>query len=178
MPTEKKEASIKALREKIAGSKDLFFTDFRGLTVGDLKTLRNSLRKDSTSYSVIKNTLFGIAIGEDRRTQLRSVLEGPTAVAFVGTDPVSAAKALVKFATDSKKLKVKAAFVDGQFLSAADVEALSKIRGRRELLTAMVGSLHAPLHGLVNVLHGTHRKLVYALHAIQQKKSETETPAA
>jgi large subunit ribosomal protein L10 len=178
MPTEKKEASIKAMREKLAGSKDLFFTDFRGLTVGELKTLRNALRKDSTSYSVIKNTLFAIAIGEERRTQLKTVLEGPTAVAFVGADPVAAAKALVKFAADSKKLQVKAAFVDGQFLSAEDVQALSKIRGRHELLTALVGSLHSPLHGLVNVLHGSHRKLVYVLHAIHQKKSETETPAS
>ena len=172
MPTEKKEASIKALREKIAGSKDLFFTDFRGLTVGELKTLRNSLRKYSTSYAVIKNTLFGIAIGDEKRAQLKTVLEGPTGVAFSGTDPVAAAKALTQFATESKKLTIKAAFVDGAFFDRPKIEALSRVPSRLELLTKLVGSLKSPIHGIVGVLGAQRSKIVHVLGALHRKKFE------
>ncbi len=177
MPTPKKDAEIVALRERAAKVASMFFTDYRGLTVGELRMLRNELRKDSASYSVVKNTLFGIAIGDEKREQLKGVLEGPTAVAFVESDPVLAAKALAKFANDSKKLQIKAAFVDGRFLDAAEVLALSKIRGRQELLAALVGSLKSPLYRLHGVLNGNRGKLVRLLHAIHGKKSEDQ-PAA
>lgn len=172
MPTEKKNAEIVELRDRVAKSASMFFTDYRGLTVGELKILRNELRKDAATYSVVKNTLFGIAVGDERREQLKGVLEGPTAVAFVTSDPVAAAKALAKFAADSKKLQIKAALVDGRFLPAADVTALSKIRSRRELLAALVGSLQSPLYRLHGTLNNNRAKLVQLLNAVHVKKTE------
>ena len=177
MPTAKKEAEIERLRERTARVACMFFTDYRGLTVGELRTLRNELRKDASTYSVVKNTLFRIAIDEARRNQLKGVLEGPTAVAFVGSDPVAAAKALTKFADDSKKLQIKAAIVDGRYLGPADIAALSKVRARLELLTALVGSLKSPLYRLHGTLNANRGKLVRALRAIHTKKSEAQ-PAA
>ena len=177
MPTAKKEAEIERLRERAAHAASMFFTDYRGLTVGELRTLRNELRKDSSTYSVVKNTLFRIAIDDERRNQLKGVLEGPTAVAFVGSDPVAAAKALTKFADDSKKLQIKAAIVDGRYLGPADVAALSKIRARLELLGALVGSLKSPLYRLHGTLNANRSKLVRALRAVHTKKSEAQ-PAA
>ncbi len=178
MPTPKKDAAIKGLRDRIDGSRNVFFTDFRGLTVGELRTLRNALRKESIAYSVIKNTLFGIALGDERRAQLSSILEGPTGVAFAGNDPVSAAKALTHFAAESKKLRIKAALVDGDFYDAPKVEALSKVPPRTELLAKLVRSLQSPMYGLVAVLGGNQRKLVLLLEAIRLKKSESQTAAA
>jgi large subunit ribosomal protein L10 len=177
MPTEKKNAEIEELRKRVAGSASLFFTDYRGLTVGELRTLRDELRKDAASYSVVKNTLFGIAVGDERRAQLKDILAGPTAVAFVTSDPVAAAKALAKFATDSKKLQIKAGFVDGRFLAATDVEALSKIRGRRELHAALVGRLKSPFYRLHGTLHAGISKLVRTLHALHQQRTDAQ-PAA
>jgi len=136
--------------------------------------LRKELRKDASSYSVVKNTLFRIAIDEERRNQLKGVLEGPTAVAFVGSDPVAAAKALTKFADDSKKLQIKAAIVDGRYLGPADITALSKIRARLELLTALVWSLKWPLYRLHGTLNANRSKLVRGLRAGHTKKSEAQ----
>ena len=177
MPTEKKDAEIVELRARVDKAASMFFTDYRGLTVGELRTLRNELRKDAASYSIVKNTLFGIAVGDERRNQLQGVLEGPTAVAFVTADPVLAAKALAKFATDSKKLQIKAALVDGKLLKTADVNALAKIRGRHELHAALVGSLMSPLYRLHGTLNANRTKLVQLLHAVHGKKSESQ-PAA
>ena len=179
MPTEKKNEAIQALQERIKGSPNVFFTDFRGLTVGELRTLRNALRRESAAYSVIKNTLFGIAIGDEKRAELKSVLEGPTGVAFAGGDPVGAARALTQFATDSKKLQIKAAIVYGQVFDRARVEALSKVPPRKELLARLVGTLRSPIQRLHGAMTGHHRKLVYVLSAIHAKKSESApAPAA
>jgi large subunit ribosomal protein L10 len=178
MPTEKKNEAIEQIKQQLEKNPNVFFTDFRGLTVGELRTLRTALRKESAAYSVIKNTLFGIAIGSEKRAALKSVLEGPTGVAFVGDDPVGAAKALTAFANDSKKLQIKAAIVDGQFFDPKQIEALSKVPPRLELLARLVGALHSPVQRLHSALTGGQRKLVYALDAIHKKRSESESPAA
>ena len=176
MPTAKKDEAIAALREKIGQSSSMFFTDFRGLTVGELRTLRTSLRKAQASYEVVKNTLFGLAVGPEKREQLTTILAGPTAVAFTGSDPVGAAKSLTQFAADTKKLTIKAAFVDGAYFDPSKIEALSKVPARDELLAKLVGSLKSPLFGIVAVMGGNRGKLVRVLHALHAKRSEA--PAA
>jgi large subunit ribosomal protein L10 len=177
MPTERKNESIKDLKARVAASPNFFLTDYRGLTVGELRTLRVALRKSSAEYAIVKNTLFGKAIGDERLSELRPQLDGPTAVAFAGEDVVAAAKALVQFATESKKLRIKAAYVDGLLYDVAKVEALSKVPSRVELHAKLVGSLKSPIHRLHNVLHGSKRKLVTVLHALHEKKSAA-APAA
>jgi len=177
MPTQKKNEAIAKLRERVAATKNLFFTDMRGLTVGEMQSLRNALRKEASSYSVVKNTLFGKALGEERRALLEKILAGPTGVAFVGDDPIGAAKALTQFADDSKKLQIKAAIVEGRYYDSAGVASLAQLPRRPELLAKLVGSLKSPVCGIVNVLAGNPRKLVQLLEAIRLKKTG-EQPAA
>ena len=177
MPTQKKNDEIDALKQRLAASPNVFFTDYRGLTVGELRTLRNALRKESAAYAIVKNTLFGIAIGSEKRTALKAVLEGPTGVAFVGDDPVGAAKALTHFANESKKLQIKAAIVDGRIIDTTQVIALSKVPPRTELLARLVGSLRSPIYRLHGAMKGHHRKLVYVLSAIHEKRSAAESAA-
>ena len=176
MPTQRKNDSIKELKARVESHPNFFLTDYRGLTVGEMRTLRVALRKSAAEYSVIKNTLFGKAIGDDRLGELKPLLEGPTGIAFAGDDVLAAVKALVQFATESKKLKIKAGVVDGLLYDVRKIEALSKVPSRPELYAKLVGSLKSPLYGLHNVLHGSKRKLVLALHAVHTKKSEA-TPA-
>jgi large subunit ribosomal protein L10 len=177
MPTQRKNESIKELKARVEAHPNFFLTDYRGLTVGEMRTLRVALRKSSAEYAVIKNTLFGKAIGDDKLGELKPLLEGPTGVAFAGDDVVAAVKALVQFANESKKLKIKAGIIDGLLYDLGRIEALSKVPSRPELLTRLVGSLKSPLYGLHNVLYGSKRKLVLALNAIHAKKSEA-SPAA
>src|SRR5215472_13122280 len=89
MPTARKEAAVQELRERLAGSQNLFLTDFAGLTVEEITKLRGELRKDGSTYAVVKNTLFKIAAGEDIAKQLDEFLAGPTGIVFAGTDPVA-----------------------------------------------------------------------------------------
>ncbi|HEY1867807.1 MAG TPA: 50S ribosomal protein L10 [Candidatus Cybelea sp.] len=170
MPTARKEASVSELAEKLAGAKNLFLTDYAGLTVGEITKLRAELRKDGNTYSVVKNTLFRIAAG-DLAGQLDSFLAGPTGIVFAGADPVGPAKALKTFSDTVKRVKVKAAYIDGQIVDAAQVEKLAKLPPKLELIASLVGTLAGPLRGLVTVLSGNQSGLVRVLNAIREQKA-------
>src|SRR5689334_21418192 len=148
MPTARKEAAIGELAERLAAAKSLFLTDYAGLTVSEITKLRGELRKDGSSYAVVKNTLFRIAAG-DLAGQLESYLAGPTGIVFSGEDPVAPAKALKTFSDTVKKVAVKAAYIDGRIVDAAQVEVLAKLPPKIELVAKLVGTLANPLRGLV-----------------------------
>jgi large subunit ribosomal protein L10 len=169
MPTAKKEAVVQELRDRLADSKNLFLTDFAGLTVADITKLRGELRKDGSTYSVVKNTLFKIAAG-DLASTFDEYLAGTTGVVFAGTDPVGPAKALKTFSKDVKAIGIKAAYIDGRIVGAAQVEILASLPPKQELLAKLVGSLASPMRGLVTVLQGNQSGLVRALNAIREQK--------
>ena len=171
MPTAKKEATIEELRERIAKSPNLFLTDYAGLTVAEITKLRGQLRKDGTTYAVVKNTLFRKAAGDELADKLEAFLSGPTAIVFGGVDPVAPAKALKQFSDATKPVPVKAAYIDGQVVEPAKVAVLAALPSKDELLAKLVGSLASPLRGLVTVLSGNQSGLVRALNAIREKKS-------
>jgi large subunit ribosomal protein L10 len=178
MPTAKKEATIEELRERIAGSKHLFFTNYQGLTVEEITRLRGELRKDGSTYGVVKNTLFKRAAGDDLAAQLDAILAGPTGVVFAGEDPVAPAKALKTFTDATKKVDVKAAWIDGKLVDASQVQALAALPPKQELLARLVGTLSSPLSGLVRVLSGNQSGLVRVLNAIrEQKNADQPAPA-
>ncbi|MBV8748193.1 MAG: 50S ribosomal protein L10 [Candidatus Eremiobacteraeota bacterium] len=177
MPTAKKEATIEELREQIASAKNLFFTNYQGLTVEEISKLRNELRKDGSTYGVVKNTLFKRAAGEELAAQLDAILAGPTGVVFAGEDPVAPAKALKAFSDQTKPVAVKAAYVDGKFVDAAQVTALAALPSKQELRATLVGLLAAPSTRLVQVLSANQSALVRVLDAIREKKA-ADQPAA
>jgi large subunit ribosomal protein L10 len=170
MPTQRKEAAVADLAEKLAGAKNLFCTDYQGLTVSEITRLRGELRKDGNTYAVVKNTLFRIAAG-DLASQVEEFLAGPTGVVFAGLDPVAPAKALKTFSDTVKKVSVKAAYIDGRVVDAAQVETLAKLPPKIELLASLVGTLANPLRGLVTVLSGNQSGLVRVLDAIREQKT-------
>jgi large subunit ribosomal protein L10 len=169
MPTARKESAVQELRDRLAAAHNLFLTDYKGLTVEEITKFRGELRKDGNSYSVVKNTLFRIAAG-DMAAQLEEFLAGPTGIVFAGTDPVAPAKAIKTFGDATKKLGIKAAFIDGKIVDKAQVEALAKLPPKLELIARLVGSLASPLRGLVTVLSGNQSGLVRVLNAIREQK--------
>jgi large subunit ribosomal protein L10 len=178
MPTAKKEATIEALRQKIGSSKNLFFTNYAGLTVGDITKLRNELRKDgSSTYGVVKNSLFSIAAGDDLAGKFESYLTGPTAIVFAGEDPVAPAKALKTFGDANKPVEVKAAYIDGQLVDAKGVAQLAALPPKIELLSRLVGSLKSPISGLVYVLSGNQSGLVRVLNQVREQKEAAGSAA-
>jgi len=178
MPTPKKEATIEELRVRLASSKHLFFTNYAGLTVEDITKLRDELRKDGSTYGVVKSTLFARAAGADLAKEFEGILAGPTAIVFAGEDPVAPAKAIKQFSAANKPVEVKAAYIDGKLVDANAVAQLANLPPKIELLAKLVGSLKSPLYGLVTVLSGNQSGLVRVLNAVREQKAAAEAPAA
>ncbi|MBV8116506.1 MAG: 50S ribosomal protein L10 [Candidatus Eremiobacteraeota bacterium] len=176
MPTARKEDAVKELRDRLAAAQNLFLTDYKGLTVDEITKLRGELRKDGSTYSVVKNTLFRIA-GGDVATRLDEFLSGPTGIVFAGADPVAPAKALKTFSDATKKLGIKAAYIDGDVVAAAQVNELAKLPPKIELIARLIGSLASPLRGLVTVLSGNQSGLVRVLNAIREQKESAASNA-
>jgi len=177
MPTAKKEAAVGELKERIAQASNLIFTNYSGLSVGDIARLRGELRKDGNSYAVVKNTLFALAAGEELARQLEAFLAGPTGIVFAGEDPVAPAKALKTFSDAVKPIEIKAAYMDGKIVDVAQVNALAALPPRIELIGRLIGSIASPLRGLVNVLAGNQSGLVRILHAIREQKEAAASAA-
>jgi large subunit ribosomal protein L10 len=176
MPTARKEAAVGELTEKLAQATNLFLTDYQGLTVAEITKLRGELRKDGNTYAVVKNTLFRIAAG-DLAAKLETFLAGPTGIVFAGADPVAPAKALKTFSDTVKRVAVKAAYIDGIVVDAAQVEKLAKLPPKLELIANLVGTLANPLRGLVTVLSGNQSGLVRVLQRIAEQKSAAPSNA-
>jgi large subunit ribosomal protein L10 len=168
--TAEKHASVAELKEKLGNVKGAVLADYRGLNVADATKLRRTLREAGVEFRVVKNTMTRIAANEVGIQGLDTYLEGPTAIAFGFDDPVAAAKVLAEFAKGNKNLVIKAGIVEGKVVDEAGVKALAALPPREVLIAKMLGSMQAPITGLVNVLQGNIRNLVYALEAVRKQK--------
>ena len=165
-----KEAEVAEIQEKIEKSQSIMFLDYRGLNVTEVTELRNKMREAGVEYKVIKNTMVRRAAEKAGIEGLDAILEGPTAVAFGYNDPVAPAKILVDFVAETKKTQIKGGVLAGKSMDVAEIKYLASLPSKEELLAKMLGSLNAPITGLVMALNGIPRNLVYALNAIKEKK--------
>jgi large subunit ribosomal protein L10 len=170
MPTKQKIESVAHLTDQLQKAKAVVFTDYRGLSVAQVENLRTELAKHDATFEVTKNSLINIAAKQAAKEVEPSVLEGPTATLFAFGDEVAPLKALVDFAKEANLPTVKAGFLGSTVLSAAQVSSLASLPSREMLIAKTVGTIKAPLTGLVNVLQGNTRGLVYALAAIRDQK--------
>ena len=139
-----KAASVAEMTEEFRASNAALLTDYRGLTVGQLKQLRRSLGPDTT-YAVVKNTLSKIAAKDAGVAGFDDLLVGPTAIAFIKGDAVAAAKGLDTFAKENPLLIIKGGIMDGKVLSADDVKKLAKLESREVLLSKVAGAANAAM---------------------------------
>ena len=170
-------AVVNEMKEKLQSAQGAVLVGFTGLSVADVTKLRRKFREGNVEYKVIKNTLTRIAANEVGYEGLSEFLEGPTALAYSTEDAVAPAKILKEFIKETKTeaLTVKVGICDGQVIDAAGVEDLANLPSREELLAKLVGSMQAPISGLVNVLQGNIRNMVYVLDAVRAKKAEQES---
>jgi large subunit ribosomal protein L10 len=161
--------AVEEIKDRFGRSKAAVLADYRGLNVAQITELRRKLREEDVEFKVLKNTLIRIAI-KDFDYNLDEYLEGPTAVAFSYEDPIAPAKVLANFARTHKQLEIKAGVIEGKAVAKDVVAELAKMPPREELLANAVGSIQSPLYGIVNVLQGPIRNLVYTLQALQEKK--------
>ena len=157
MKRDEKEAVITAIAADINEAEAIFVVDYRGITVAQIASLRTQLREADTTLRVTKNTLTiraTDACEAPGAEELKSVLVGPTAIAFVRGDVALAAKALAAAQKETSVLAFKGGLMAGKTLSADEITALSKLPSRDVLIGQLVGLAASPLSGLVRSLAG------------------------
>lgn len=164
-----KEASVAELKELFSSSTAVLLTEYRGLTVAQLKQLRTNLRENAT-YAVVKNTLTKIAANQAGIDSLDDMLAGPSAIAFVHGDPVDAAKALRDFAKANPNLVVKGGYFDGNALTADEVTQLAALESREVLLAKFAGAAKASLFGAAYLFNAPLAQAARAVDALRQKQ--------
>ena len=167
-----KEASVVELTEKFESSNAVLLTEYRGLTVAQLKELRTSIREHAT-YAVVKNTLTKIAAARAGIVGLDDQLAGPSAIAFVHGDAVAVAKALRNFAKANPLLIVKGGYFDGKPLSAQEVGKLADLESREVLLAKFAGAAKASLFGAAYLFTAPLSKTVRTVEALRQKQESS-----
>ncbi|MGO2658562.1 50S ribosomal protein L10 [Mycetocola reblochoni] len=164
-----KEAAVAELTELFQSSTAVLLTEYRGLTVAQLKQLRRSISEDA-SYAVVKNTLTKIAANNAGITAFDDELAGPSAIAFVHGDPVAVAKGLRDFAKANPALVVKGGYFDGNPLSAAEVGKLADLESREVLLGKLAGAFKASLFGAAYLFNAPLSKAVRTVDALRDKQ--------
>lgn len=168
----KKEASVAELTEKFQSSNAVLLTEYRGLTVAQLKQLRRSMIEDAT-YAVVKNTLTKIAANNAGISVFDDQLEGPSAIAFVHGDTVAVAKALRDFTKANPLLVIKGGYFDGNPLTADEVNKLADLESREVLLGKLAGAFKASLFGAAYMFNAPLSQAVRTVDALRAKQEET-----
>jgi large subunit ribosomal protein L10 len=169
---------VAELTERIKGSEALLLTEYRGLTVADVTDLRRSLAEDGTRFSVVKNTLMRRAASGAEVAELESLLEGPTAVAFVDGDPVAAAKKVVDAQKRFPTLVLKGAWMEGKLLSADQAKELADLDSREVMLSKIAGLLKGEMSRAASMFQALPSRFLGLLEAYKEKvPAGEEAPA-
>jgi large subunit ribosomal protein L10 len=147
-------------------------TEYRGLSVAQMTRLRRDIRGASGEYQVIKNTLVRRALQDTTFGDLAKLLEGPNGWVFAYEDPVMLSKALIKFATDNDKLKIKGGVFEGQFMDTAGVKVLSQMPSKPELQAKLLAMINAPATQLVRLMQEPGARVVRLIESLRTTKPE------
>lgn len=160
---DQKIAAVKLIEERLSTAKAVVFSDYQGLSMKQLSDLRDKLREQNAEFSITKNTLL-------KRVLPSLDFDGPTAALFAYEDEISPIKILVKAFKEAALGKIKFGFLGKDQLDESKIIQLSTLPSQSELRGKTVGVLVAPLQGIVSVLQGNLRNLVYALNEYQKQK--------
>jgi large subunit ribosomal protein L10 len=178
MPSTQKIERVAELKEQIEGSNALLLTEYRGLTVSEITELRSSLREGGAKFAVIKNTLMKRALEQTDASELGTLLDGPSAMAFVREDPVAAAKSVTAAAKKFPSLILKGGFVEGRLLSAEQAKALADLDSREVMLSKLAGLMKGEMSRAAAVFQATQARFLSLLEAFKAKLPEAPTEDA
>ncbi len=168
---EKKKETTREIVEALQSSDAVYLTEYNGMSVADVNALRREFRKDDISYRVFKNTLVKRAMDEvGGYEDIYEHLENQTAYAFVSGDPAKPAKILKNFLKDRKKPYFKAAYIEGVVYKENDLETLSSMKSKEEVIGDIIGLLMAPITNVVGALQAQGSNIVGAVKTIADKE--------
>jgi large subunit ribosomal protein L10 len=177
VPNTEKVSAVAEITEQFSSSSAAVITEYRGLTVKQITDLRRALGRDTT-YAVVKNTLTKRAAAEAGVSIDDSLLQGPTAIAFVKGDPVDAAKGLRDFARTNPMLVIKGGVLEGKALSADEVKKIADLESREVLLAKLAGALKALPTRAAGLFQAPLSQVARLAKALEEKKpAEGAAPA-
>ena len=166
-----KEATVAELTERFQNSSGAVLTEYRGLTVAQVKELRLALGQDA-SFSVVKNTLTRIAAKDAGISgEFSQLLAGPSAIAFVDGDVVQAAKGLRDFSKANPLLVIKGGVLDGKMMTPDEIAKLADLESRDVLLAKLAGAMKATMAGAAATFAALPSQMARLLAALEEKKS-------
>ncbi len=165
-----KVAVVDEVRTRIGDASASIVSEYRGLSVAELKELRIALAAVGGDYRIFKNTLVRRAIDGGEYQPLSEYLNGPSALTFVEGDVSAVAKALKDFARSNPLLVIKGGLADGSLLSSADLSALADLPPRDVLLARIAGALAAPMQQMAGLLQALPRSFAYGLSALIEQR--------
>ncbi len=172
MPNKKNQLSLEEIRTDLSQSLAVIISDHSGLSVADQTDLRQKTAQSGSKFTVAKNSLLSIAFKEklgDLPSELEKALNGPTSVLFAKKDAATAAKALYTFKGVKEKPVIKIGLMGDKIVGTDELEALSKLPSREQLLSNLLAQISAPAQHFTAVLAAPVRNLVFALNAIANK---------
>jgi large subunit ribosomal protein L10 len=175
-----KERVVADLVERLRASDTLIIADYRGLTMPEIDGVRTEVLKHGARFTVVKNTLTKRAAEEAGVPELVELLDGPTAIAFVGEgDMVGVAKALSDTARQTRILSVRGGILQGKPMSAEQVRDLASLPPAEVLRGQVLGAIVAPLSAIAALINAPLQDLVGLIDArIEQLEAQggTEQP--
>ncbi len=177
MNRDQKAVAIAEIATDIEQSQAVFAVDYRGLSVAQAAELRAKLREADATLRVVKNSLTERAADQTGASELKPLLQGPTALTFVRGDAALAAKAIADYARLTQLLPFKGGLMDGAALDADQLRAISRLPSREVLYGQLVGVVASPITGLVRTLGALLGGLAVALGQVREKKESGELPA-
>lgn len=171
MDRTQKESFVTDLRERLERAPAIYLTDFTGLSVKKMTTLRRTLRASGAEYLVVKNRLAQRALAETDLPDISESLEGPTGMVFSYEDAVATAKALSDFAKDNdKRPAFKLGIMESKVLQPEQVDAIAKLPSREELLSQLAGAMEAPMAMLAMAMESKLQEMAGLIDALKAQK--------
>lgn len=172
MNKQEKTEQVALIVDLLKNSSAVFLTDYQGINVADISTIRNEFRKEGVKYKVLKNTLFKRAIQEvGGYENLEPHLVGMTGFAFASENPVAPAKIIKKFYDASSKLSLKACYIDTQYYEGSQLNALATLPSKPEVVAGILASINSPAQGIVGAINAVMRDLASVVDEIAKKKA-------
>lgn len=169
---QRKQLIVTDLAEKFSKSSGFYLVDFVGMNVADSIKIRRVFKKMNVDYRVAKNTLVLRALKEVGDYQLPSdIFTGQTAIIFSYDDPVSPAKTLKEIIDKSNKPVFKGAYIDGQFFDSKQLKTVASLPTKQDIMASIVGSLHAPISGIVGSINAVMRDLASVIEEVAKKQA-------
>jgi large subunit ribosomal protein L10 len=177
MNRDQKAVAIAEIAADIESSQAVFAVDYRGISVPQAAELRAKLREADATFRVVKNSLTERAADQTGATDLKPLLQGPTALTFVRGDAALAAKAIADYARITQLLPFKGGTMEGAPLDAEQIRSISRLPSREVLYGQLVGVVASPVTGLVRTLGALVGGLAVALGQVREKKESGAIPA-